>query len=86
MQTEYKNLNIIVVLVNANPRTQHQAGLSHLDGKSGQELDSVAKNLNSLARKTPEGYMVVIEQRQFEGREGVGISQMISENLNAGRS
>ena len=33
------------------------------------ELDIHTKNLNKLTRKTPEGYMIIIEQRQFEGRE-----------------
>lgn len=46
------------------------ADKSGLNGNSG-ELDIVTKNLNRLARQTPEGYMIIIEQRQFEGRENV---------------
>ena len=34
------------------------------------EIEKLTKNLNKLCRLTPEGYMIIIEQRQFEGREG----------------
>ena len=33
------------------------------------DMDLVTKNLNKLCRLTPEGYMIMIEQRQFEGRD-----------------
>ena len=33
------------------------------------DMDQVTKNLNKLCRLTPEGYMITIEQREFEGRE-----------------
>ena len=32
-------------------------------------MDLQTKNLNKLCRLTPEGYMIMIEQRQFEGRD-----------------
>ena len=35
----------------------------------GQDVDIVTKNLNKLCRLTPEGYMIQIDQKQFEGRE-----------------
>ena len=48
-----------------------------MDAKENIELDpkvvefeKLTKNLNKLCRLTPEGYMIIIEQRQFEGREG----------------
>lgn len=47
------------------------------------ELDMVTKNLNKLARQTPEGYMIIIEQRQFEGRENLHIEL---KNPNAGNN
>tara|TARA_B110000285_G_scaffold226137_1_gene285383 strand:- start:54 stop:191 length:138 start_codon:yes stop_codon:yes gene_type:complete len=41
-----------------------------MDGKLNPDNnDSITKNLNRLARQTPEGYLQIIEQRQFEGRE-----------------
>ena len=50
---------------------------SKMDAKENIELDpkvvefeKLTKNLNKLCRLTPEGYMIIIEQRQFEGREG----------------
>lgn len=43
---------------------------SNID-KGISDLDIHTKNLNKLTRKTPEGYMIIIEQRQFEGRENV---------------
>jgi hypothetical protein len=33
------------------------------------DMDLMTKNLNKLCRLTPEGYMIMIEQRQFEGRD-----------------
>ena len=34
-----------------------------------REMDQVTFHLNKLCRNTPEGYMITIQQRQFEGRE-----------------
>jgi len=42
-----------------------------MQDRTNAELDSATKGLSTLAHRTPEGYMVVIEQRQFEGRENV---------------
>ena len=42
---------------------------SNIGKMNNPELDIHTKNLNKLTRKTPEGYMIIIEQRQFEGRE-----------------
>jgi hypothetical protein len=79
--TEYTDLNVIVLLITNNQskgaaaRTalnQVQKSASGIQPATfmGQDLDPSAANLNKLCRLTPEGYMIVIEQRQFEGREG----------------
>lgn len=39
------------------------------DQLSPETTDPVIIALNELCRKTPEGYMITIEQRKFEGRE-----------------
>ena len=104
MNQEYKNLNIIVIMINNSPKPdlypgnktnthmnsgmynkfanpKYQLGVSRGDFSESRlhhdksnvagnpEMDIHTKNLNKLTRKTPEGYMIIIEQRQFEGRE-----------------
>jgi len=67
----FKNVNIIVVLIKANNKTVHQAGATHLDNIQQPEIDSITRKLNELAKQTPEGYMVAIDQRAFDGRDPV---------------
>ena len=90
LETEYKNLNIIVILV-TNPvrqvnKNQFMTGVSvQMNSNAAEDADIVTKNLNSLTRLTPEGYMMVIEQRQFEGRENFtpSTNHNINQTLNA---
>ena len=55
----------------AKKRSHSSHEFHHASTKSlfNQEIDSVTNNLNRLCRLTPEGYMILIDQRQFEGRE-----------------
>lgn len=34
-----------------------------------QEADKNTTNLNNLCKKTPEGFMITIEQSRFDGRD-----------------
>ena len=84
LQHEYKNLNIIVILV-ANKQKLVAKNLDNTGQRSGvydgqhsnlakqpsntniqaDQLDLFTKNLNKLARQTPEGYMIIINQKDF---------------------
>lgn len=67
---DYPDLNIIVILV-SNPQGKQVIRANNQITQSKVDQDPVQADLNKLCRSTPEGYMVVIEQRQFEGRESV---------------
>jgi hypothetical protein len=54
------------------------------------DMDQVTKNLNKLCRNTPEGFMITIQQRQFEGRDSSSLGSTTkggqNENLNVSKS
>lgn len=127
LQEEYKNLNIIIILVTNNRQTHRnevmnsgqplpalwhnqsnvssglqgakmqsikQSGYNvfgdgkgkdtatqkinkQQTGKNNQlnvnpnEADNQQQHLNQLCKRTPEGYLITLEQRQFEGKENL---------------
>ena len=76
---DYVNINIIVVLVTTGKiiyspaKGQQPQGENRFFDENSKQLpsniDLYTKQLNQLCRLTPEGFMVLIEQKQFEGKD-----------------
>lgn len=43
--------------------------LNNKDGVNNSSEDQQLQMFNQLCQKTPEGYLITLEQRQFEGKE-----------------
>ena len=74
LMQEYNDLNIIVILIKNNEirnnlKQPHSQPQNQSHSKNEAKEDSISPDLKKLCKMTPEGYMIVIEQKQFEGRE-----------------
>ena len=90
IEQEHKGLNILVVLVSNNKqRGEDRTVLSRSrsvskppgffgDQESKQldaDIEDETRFLNDLCRCTPEGYMVMIESRQFDSKDTTAVAE-----------
>merc|ERR1712146_779035 len=55
----------------AQRTTKQPTGKPNQLNVNPNEADNYQQHLNSLCKRTPEGYLITLEQRQFEGKENL---------------